>query len=178
MRVSVRILGIDPGSQTTGFGIIDFSGQQSSCVTQGRIQTRATMFSDRLREIFEQVEHLVSTYQPEEIAVERVFVHRNVDSAIKLGHARAAALCATFGAKLPVYEYAPREIKQAVVGLGGARKEQVQHMVRALLSLAEAPATDAADALAVAICHAHVHRTRVLLERAAVRDEQTGVMGS
>ncbi len=109
----------------------------------------------RLKVIFEGIGALVSQYHPAELAIERVFVHRNADSALKLGQARAAAICATFVGGMSVHEYAARAVKQAVVGQGGADKDQVQHMVRALLKLPEALAPDESDALAVALCHAH-----------------------
>jgi crossover junction endodeoxyribonuclease RuvC len=159
---SVRILGIDPGSRVTGYGLIDAAGGRLSIVACGVIAT-AGDHSDRLRDIFGGVENLVTRWKPHELAIERVFVHRNADSALKLGQARAAALCATFVAELPVHEYAARQIKKAVVGRGSADKSQVQHMVRLLLGLAETPQADAADALAAAICHANSRGTQALL---------------
>ena len=154
MSRRVRILGIDPGSQITGFGIVDAAGSTARAVDWGSIRTSGS-HHDRLRRIFEEIGRVCAEYAPAEIAIESVFVHRNADSALKLGQARAAALCATFGASVPVFEYSPRHIKKAVVGQGGADKAQVQYMVMRLLALPEAPAADAADALAVAICHAH-----------------------
>jgi len=164
----VRILGIDPGSRTTGYGLIDAVGGRLSIVACGAIATVGD-HSDRLRDIFRGVADLVTRWAPNEIAIERVFVHRNADSALKLGQARAAALCATFSADLSVHEYAARQIKKAVVGSGSAEKAQVQHMVRLLLGLAEAPQADAADALAAAICHANSRGTRAVLLARAVR---------
>ena len=169
MSEVARILGIDPGSQTTGYGFIDVSrrGNETKVVDFGAINTSGE-HSDRLRQIFRQVGCLVKEYHPDEVAIERVFVHRNADSALKLGQARAAALCATFEADLPVFEYAARHIKKAVVGSGSADKAQVQHMVRLLLGLQAAPQEDAADALAAALCHSHARGTRSLLEEVAV----------
>ena len=158
-QASITILGIDPGSRITGFGIITALGDKLEVVEAGGIKTGKGDFQDRLKIIFSAVKDLVAERRPDEIAIERVFVNRNADSALKLGHARAAALCATFGSEIPVHEYAAREIKQAIVGRGGADKVQVQHMVRMLLSLKTSPEADAADALAVAICHAHTRLT-------------------
>lgn len=164
----ITILGIDPGSRNTGFGVIHARGDQLQLVEAGTIRLGGGEFQGRLREIFSSVGDLVGRLRPDEIAIERVFVHRNADSALKLGHARAAALCATFGSEIPVHEYAAREIKQAIVGKGGADKVQVQHMVRMLLGLQANPEADAADALAVAICHAHTRLTRSRLATAGV----------
>ena len=153
MSDTKRILGIDPGSRLTGFGVLDFRGDAPSYVTSGTVNTAQGGFADRLRQIFEGVNSIVDEYRPDIVAIESVFMHRNASSALKLGHARAAALCATFGHDLEVYEYAPRQIKQAVVGTGGATKEQVQHMVVSILKLDGTPSADAADALATALCH-------------------------
>jgi len=163
---AVRILGIDPGSQVTGFGIVDAEGGRTRAVAWGSIRSVGE-HSERLRRIFEEVDRIVATHRPAEIAIESVFVHRNADSALKLGQARAAALCATFRAHLPIYEYSPRHIKKAVVGSGGADKQQVQRMVKMLLGLPEAPQPDAADALAAALCHAHARIARAVLLDAA-----------
>ncbi len=166
VREVVRILGIDPGSRLTGYGIVDAQGTRLRFVDCGSISADGD-HADRLRRIFHAIEVLVSKHGPDEIAIERVFVHRNADSALKLGQARAAALCATFAAELPVHEYAARHIKKAVVGRGSADKGQVQHMVRMLLGLREAPGPDAADALAAALCHAQERGTHALLKAAA-----------
>ncbi|NIR60390.1 MAG: crossover junction endodeoxyribonuclease RuvC [Gammaproteobacteria bacterium] len=156
-----RILGIDPGSRVTGYGVIEVAGTTLQYITSGCIRVAGDTLAERLRGIFEGVGEIVTAYAPAELAVERVFVHRNADSALKLGQARGAAICAGVSAALPIAEYDPREIKQAVVGHGGAAKAQVQHMVRALLGLKAAPRPDAADALGVALCHAHVRATRL-----------------
>ena len=139
----------------TGFGIIDAANSSNQYVASGSIRSTDGDFPVRLRTIYESVSEIVAQYEPQVISVESVFVHKSAGSALKLGHARAAAICATFGHQVAVHEYAPRAIKQAVVGNGGADKSQVQHMVVSLLSLDGAPGADAADALAAALCHAH-----------------------
>jgi crossover junction endodeoxyribonuclease RuvC len=158
MRPWIRVVGIDPGFRTTGYGIIDTNGQQSRHVASGVIQVaKIDSVAGRLERIFAETGAILGAYKPRELAVERVFVHKNADSALKLGQARAAAICASFGRNLPVFEYAAREVKLAIVGKGGAAKEQVQHMVRVLLGMdskLELP-EDAADALGIAVCHAH-----------------------
>jgi crossover junction endodeoxyribonuclease RuvC len=156
---SVRVLGIDPGSRVTGYGLIDSDGRCSTYVASGCIRVRAQSLSERLGLIFREVHAIVDAYRPQVMAIEEVFMARNAASALKLGHARSAAICAVVDQHLPVSEYSPRSIKQALVGNGGAEKEQVQHMVRHLLALREALASDAADALAVALCHAHTRST-------------------
>jgi crossover junction endodeoxyribonuclease RuvC len=160
---SRRILGIDPGSRKTGFGVLDFVGDEPSYVASGIVSSADGTFPERLRQIFNAVSEIVTQYRPDVVAIESVFMHKNAGSALKLGHARSAALCATFGFEVDVYEYAPREIKQAIVGTGAATKEQVQHMVISLLNLDSAPSLDAADALAAALCHGHQHRIRATL---------------
>ena len=166
---TVRLLGIDPGSRITGYGILDMDGPRSRYVASGCIQTdSARPLPERLKTIFEGVAGVIREYQPAEAAAEQVFMHRNPDSALKLGQARGAALCAVVMAGLPVSEYAPRAIKQAVVGSGAADKAQVQRMVALLLDLPEPPQADAADALAVAICHGHTRQTLQRFGAAAV----------
>ena len=161
-RVSdkLRILGIDPGSRLTGFGVLDFDSDNASYVASGTVQSIDGEFPDRLKQIFESVSEIVLQYRPDVVAIESVFVHKNAGSALKLGHARSAAICATFESDVEVFEYAPREIKQAVVGTGAATKEQVQHMVISILKLAGKPSADAADALAAALCHGHQRRLK------------------
>jgi len=153
-----RILGIDPGSRFTGFGVLDYEGDRASYVASGTIKSPDGSFPDRLKKIFDSVRDVIDQYQPDIVAIESVFMAKNAGSALKLGHARSAAICATFAFDIEVFEYAPREIKQAVVGTGSASKDQVQHMVVALLQLDGTPASDAADALAAAICHGHQRR--------------------
>jgi crossover junction endodeoxyribonuclease RuvC len=161
VAASVRILGLDPGSRRTGFGLIESRGSELIVIAHGCLNVASAAPMARLRLIFEGLEQLMSQHAPVEVAVERVFVSRNVDSALKLGQARGAALCA-IPQGIPVFEYAPRAIKLAVVGSGSAEKFQVAHMIRALLALSERPAADAADALAVAVCHAHARTLAVL----------------
>ena len=166
MTHTIRILGIDPGSKITGFGLVDLSGSSTRPVRWGRIRTSGD-HGNRLKEIFHALGDVVREFNPEEIAIERVFMHRNADSALKLGQARAAALCATFEAKIPIFEYTARHIKKAVAGIGSAEKSQVQHMVKTILGVRDDIDPDAADALAAALCHAHERGTRELIERVA-----------
>ncbi|MFO1407321.1 MAG: crossover junction endodeoxyribonuclease RuvC [Steroidobacteraceae bacterium] len=154
------MLGIDPGSVATGFGVIDWSRGAPRYVASGTIRTSGREFAPRLRQIFEGVSEVMRSYGPGEVAVERVFMHRNADSALKLGQARGAALCAVFATGPAVYEYAPREVKLAVVGQGGAQKEQVQLMVKTLLGLSGELGPDAADAVGVALCHGYSRASR------------------
>jgi crossover junction endodeoxyribonuclease RuvC len=156
----VRILGLDPGSQVTGFAVIDWAGGEACYVTSGAIRTRGPEFALRLRQIYEGVQRLMLEFLPREVAIERVFMHRNADSALKLGQARGAALCAAFAGDPQMFEYAPREVKLAVVGQGGAEKEQVQLMVRTLLRLEGEIGADAADAIGIALCHAYSRAAR------------------
>jgi crossover junction endodeoxyribonuclease RuvC len=156
----IRVLGIDPGSRVTGYGIIDQDGPRLRYVASGCIRTGDGALAVRLGMIFDGVNRIIDEYRPQEMAIERVFMNKNADSALKLGQARGAAICAGVTRAVPVDEYAAREIKQAVVGKGGATKEQVQHMIRVLLALGDRPPSDAADALAVAICHCHIRQTR------------------
>ena len=151
----VRILGIDPGSQITGYGIIDMDGNHALHVAHGQIAVQSGSLSDKLRQIFRELDAVISEFQPDECAVEKVFMHRNADSALKLGQSRGAAITACAERSLPVFEYTANQVKQATVGKGHAGKSQVQYMVKVLLCLSGAPQADAADALAVALCHGH-----------------------
>src|SRR5256885_1136422 len=171
--LSVRVLGLDPGSRRTGFGVIECRGSELIAVAHGCLNLTAAAPAARLRMIFEGLRALLSQHQPAEVAVERVFVSRNADSALKLGQARGAALCA-IPEGVPVFEYAPRAIKLAVVGSGAAEKFQVVHMIRTLLRLAERPGADAADALAVAVCHAHARRLGTLAQQGGARLRHAG----
>lgn len=150
-----RILGVDPGSRKTGFGIIELQGKQIKHVINGRLLVGDGDFADRLKQIFDGLTDLIQRYQPEIMAVEKVFLHKNADSALKLGQARGAAICAGVSQNLIVHEYSATQIKKAVVGNGHAKKDQVQYMMSVMLQLAEPPAEDAADALACAITHAN-----------------------
>jgi len=153
---ATRILGIDPGSRITGFGIIDVAGTVVSYIGSGCVRIPDGTLPERLKVIFDSICEIVATYQPAEIVVEQVFVHRNADTALKLGQARGAAICACVTQSLPVHEYTPAQIKQAIVGKGNATKVQIQHMVKVLLKLSDTPQADAADALAAALCHSHM----------------------
>ena len=151
-----RILGIDPGLRITGFGVLDQSGNTLAYVTSGCIRTpQQGALSTRLKAILDGLAEVIDQNRPEQIALEKVFVNANPQSTLLLGQARGTALCAAVMHDLPVAEYTALQVKQAVVGNGHARKDQVQEMVKRLLRLAGAPSPDAADALACAICHAH-----------------------
>ena len=154
-EINQRVLGIDPGSRLTGFGLIDIKNHQPSYVTSGIIKSLEGNFPERLKTIYQSVLNLMKEYNPNIMVIESVFVHKSAGSALKLGHARAAALCASFDSEVEIFEYAPREIKKAVVGNGAASKEQVQHMVVSLLGLDASPAEDAADAIAAALCYSN-----------------------
>ena len=156
------ILGIDPGSVKTGFGIINYVSGKAEYVTSGVIKLReAEDLPERLRVIYDSITELVELHCPQEVAVEQVFMAKSAGSALKLGQARGAAVVACVTKDLPVAEYSARQIKQSVVGTGAAEKEQVQHMVKVLLKLPAAPAEDAADALAAALCHAHMRQSMI-----------------
>ncbi|MBR9830011.1 MAG: crossover junction endodeoxyribonuclease RuvC [Oceanospirillales bacterium] len=149
------ILGIDPGSRITGYGVIDVSGPRIDYVASGCIRISGDVLAERLQQVYAGVSEVIERYQPHEMAIEQVFMSRNADSALKLGQARGVAIVAGSNRALPVAEYAARRVKQSVVGNGGADKVQVQHMVAHLLKLPGLPQADAADALAIALCHAH-----------------------
>lgn len=151
----IRILGIDPGSQITGYGIIDMDGNHAIHVAHGEIQVKGDSQGEKLHLIYRGLGEVIADHQPAEAAIERVFMHRNADSALKLGQARGSAVVACVEHGMQVYEYTANQIKQATVGKGHAAKQQVQHMIKVLLCLGEAPRADAADALAVALCHGH-----------------------
>ena len=152
------MLGIDPGSRITGYGLIDLGDNTLRYVASGCIETPRGVFTSRLADIYSGVRDVIAEFAPAEVAVEEVFFARNPQSALKLGQARGVAIAAAVAARLPVHEYAARSVKQAVVGSGRASKSQVQYMVRALLALDAEPRPDAADALAVAICHVNTCR--------------------
>lgn len=150
-----RILGIDPGLRVTGFGVLDKTGQKLSYVTSGCIRTRDGELAARLKIILDGLAEVIAGCRPEQVALEQVFVNVNPQSTLLLGQARGTAICAAVMHNLPLAEYTALQVKQAVVGNGHAKKEQVQEMVRRLLKLDGDPSPDAADALACAICHAH-----------------------
>lgn len=150
------ILGIDPGSRITGYGVININGLRSEYVASGCIRIQGDQLSERLRQVYEGISEIINLYSPDEVAIEQVFMARNADSALKLGQARGVAIVAAANAGLEVAEYAARKVKQAVVGNGGAAKSQVQVMVSHLLKLPGLPQADAADALAIALCHSQM----------------------
>ena len=151
----VRILGVDPGLRVTGFGIIEKNGSRLAYVTSGCVRSGAGDLSARLKTILDGLAEVIAANQPQQVAIEKVFVNVNPQSTLALGQARGTAICAAVLAGLPVAEYTALQVKQSVVGKGHAAKGQVQHRVRRLLALPGAPSPDAADALACAICHAH-----------------------
>ena len=151
----MKILGIDPGLRVTGYGVIEKTGSTLVYVSSGCIKSPAGELPDRLKNILNSVQEVISRFGPDEVAVEKVFVNINPQSTLLLGQARGAAICAAVARDLPVSEYTALQVKQAVVGNGHAKKEQVQEMVKRLLKLPGSPSPDAADALACAICHAH-----------------------
>ena len=152
----MRILGIDPGSRVTGFGVVQvLRNGRLQYVASGCVRVPKGVLAERLRTVYEGVSEIIRTYQPTVLAIEKVFMARNADSALKLGQARGAAILAGANQTLDIAEYTALQIKRAAVGKGHAGKPQVQHMVKALLGLSAAPQADAADALACAICHAH-----------------------
>ncbi len=150
-----RVLGIDPGSRVTGFGVVECGARGVAYVEHGCVRLSETGLCDRLGTLYAQLDAVIDRCRPEVVAIERVFLARNPHSALVLGQARGAVVVAAVNRGLAVVEYSALEVKQAVVGRGRADKRQVQHMVRALLGLPEAPPVDAADALACALCHAH-----------------------
>jgi crossover junction endodeoxyribonuclease RuvC len=153
-----RIIGIDPGSRATGYGIIDSDGFRHEYITSGFIKINGDDLPARLGMVFNEISDIIQQWQPRSMGIEQVFVNKNVDSALKLGQARGAAICAGINAQLPVGEYTPRAIKKAVVGNGAAEKSQIQQMMKILLNLDFLPQSDEADGLAIALCHAsHIH---------------------
>ena len=160
-----RILGIDPGLRVTGFGVIEKDGARLRYVASGCVKSGAGDLASRLKAILDGLNQVIAEHRPGEIAVEKVFVNANPQSTLALGQARGTAICAAVLAGLPVAEYTALQVKQSVVGVGHAKKEQVQHMVKRLLALPGDPGPDAADALACAICHAHAARMGALSTR-------------
>ncbi|MCH9699719.1 MAG: crossover junction endodeoxyribonuclease RuvC [Gammaproteobacteria bacterium] len=152
-----RILGIDPGSRITGYGVLDNQTNSIAYIASGCIRASQAEFPERLKQIFSGLSEIVTTYQPDALAIEQVFMHKNADSALKLGQARGAAICAAVVNNLPVFEYPSRVVKKTVVGRGAADKVQVRHMVQYLLQLSGTLQIDASDALAIALCHCHRH---------------------
>lgn len=160
----MRIIGIDPGTAITGYGIIEIHGNKFEVIKYDCIRTPAQDSLDRrLCVVFDEVGRLIEEYRPEHFVIEELFFNKNVKTALAVGHARGVAILAAARRGLPVFEYTPLQVKQAVVGYGRAEKAQVQFMVKTILGLRQAPKPDdVADALALAICHAHSYRSRQL----------------
>jgi crossover junction endodeoxyribonuclease RuvC len=163
------ILGIDPGSRLTGYGVIKQVGAKVEYLGSGCIRLQGDALAPRLQQIFAGISEIISQFQPNEFAIEQVFLAKNPDSALKLGQARGAAIVAATAQGLPVAEYSARQIKQSVVGKGNADKHQVQHMVTYLLKLSASPQADAADALAVALCHSHTQQSLIKMSGQATK---------
>ncbi len=155
------VLGIDPGSRVTGYGVIRAQGNRLEYIGCGCIKTQAATQPQRLKQIFDELSLIIQNFAPEQVAIEEVFMGKNAASALKLGQARGAAMTACLAFDLPIEEYSSRKVKKALVGRGAAEKAQVQHMVSALLSIAEPIAEDAADALAIAVCHANTQASLI-----------------
>jgi len=148
------VLGVDPGSRVTGYGLVEKSGNQITCLHSGTFGTSLDRpFFERIYEIFQSMSEIMNRYRPEEMAIEDLFFHKNLESALKIGHARGAVLIAAVQNKVKIFEYSPLEIKKSVVGYGRATKEQVRSMIQLILKLKTLPPLDASDALATAICH-------------------------
>lgn len=172
------ILGIDPGSRVTGYGIINAIGNRQEYVASGCIKTTdRAMLPERLEVIFQGVTQIIDEFEPAELAIERIFMARSAESALKLGHARGVAIVAAVNRGLPVQEYEARKVKQAIVGTGAATKSQVQHMVMTLLNLPDRPQSDAADALAIAICHVNTQHNLARLTGKANAGKGARVVG-
>jgi crossover junction endodeoxyribonuclease RuvC len=166
------ILGIDPGSRKCGYGLVSANGSKLEYVACGIIRVESLEFPERLLAIFRTLNEIIEEYHPQVAAIEEVFMGKSASSALKLGQARGAAMVACSSQGLPVHEYATRKVKQALTGTGAADKAQMQHMIRVLLQLPKAPSEDAADALSVAVCHAHT--THTLVKMAGVRSSRRG----
>ena len=160
----IKILGIDTGSINTGYGIIESKGNHNKHIKNGIIKVKGNTLGEKLKIINTNVIKIIEEFQPDEIAIEKVFMHRNADSALKLGQARGAAITACAMNDLPLFEYSANQVKQACVGKGHASKEQVQHMIKILLCLEKKPLTDAADALAIALCHANSRESLIRMQ--------------
>ena len=154
------ILGIDPGSRKTGFGLIENQPNRITYIHSGYFNIKGDTLAEKLGQIFSDITDLIGEYRPQQMGIEQIFMHRNADSALKLGQARGAAICAGYQSGLEIGEYAPRLIKQALVGTGAASKDQVQHMVQRLLNLNQNLQSDESDGLAIAICHAQYYATQ------------------
>lgn len=166
------ILGIDPGSRKCGYGLVNAEGNRLEYLACGVIRLEKLEFPDRMQAIFDNLSTVIAEYHPQAAAIEEVFMGKSASSALKLGHARGVAMVACTSQQVEVHEYATRKIKLAVVGTGAAEKSQMQHMIKVLLKLSDVPGEDAADALSVAVCHAHTRHT--LVRMAGVRSSRRG----
>ena len=176
MAEPIRILGIDPGLRRTGWGVIQSDGVRLSHVAHGSVQSEPDLgLADRLRQLYLRLSDVLREWQPTEAAVEETFVNKNPSSTLKLGQARGIAMLAPAMAGLPVYEYTPNLIKKSIVGTGHAQKQQVALMVRTLLPMAGNVTGDAADALAVALCHAHHRQSADRIAAAVAEQPRNGV---
>ncbi|KEI72419.1 crossover junction endodeoxyribonuclease RuvC [Endozoicomonas elysicola] len=163
------LLGIDPGSRITGYGVIEEIGSHCKYVASGCIRIQDGPLPERLLQVFQGINSVIEMYNPQSVGIEQVFMARNADSALKLGQARGAAIVAAVNHGLEVSEYSARQVKQAVVGKGSAEKSQVQHMIVSILKLDKTPQADAADALAVALCHSHTRASLIRMAGATGR---------
>ncbi len=163
------LLGIDPGSRITGYGVIEEIGSHCKYVASGCIRIQDGSLPERLLQVFQGINSVIEMYNPQSVGIEQVFMARNADSALKLGQARGAAIVAAMNHGLEVSEYSARQVKQAVVGKGSAEKSQVQHMIVSILKLDKTPQADAADALAVALCHSHTRASLIRMAGATGR---------
>ena len=163
------LLGIDPGSRITGYGVIEEVGTRCTYIASGCIRIQDAPLPERLQQIYDGITEVIERYCPQSAGIEQVFMSKNADSALKLGQARGAAIVAAVNQGLDVSEYSARQVKQAVVGKGSAEKTQVQHMVKSILRLDATPQADAADALAVALCHTHTRASLVRMAGATSR---------
>ncbi len=161
-RMPVKIIGIDPGSNITGYGIIEISGSSHKAISWGCFRLKRKTLADRLLQLHEELSEIIQIFQPNEAAIESVFMSKYPDAALKLGHARGTAMVTMAKHGLKVAEYAPRQIKQSVACYGAAGKDQVSTMVMRLLGIKEKPIYDATDALAISICHAHMRSSKLL----------------
>ncbi|WP_424945967.1 crossover junction endodeoxyribonuclease RuvC [Candidatus Spongiihabitans sp.] len=162
----MRVLGIDPGSRNTGLGVVEATADGLRAIAYKRIRMGSEPLPLRLATIYQGVQSIIAEFNPDAVAVEQVFISNNAKSALILGQARGGAICSAVNAQRPVHEYSALQIKRAVVGSGNAKKEQVQHMIRALLGLTAMPSEDEADALACAICHIHTAQGQQKLAKA------------
>jgi len=158
------VLGLDPGSNITGYGIIHYQDRSARFIDCGCLYLKGYRLSQRLKQLQQDLEQLVDMHQPTTVAIEQVFMNRFADAALKLGQARGAAIVTLTQRQLAINEYAPRQVKQAVASYGGANKQQIRYMIAQLLQLNAQPSNDAADALAIALCHAHMSASQLIKE--------------